>query len=392
MIYLDHAATTPVDPEVFEAMAPYLHEEYGNPSSFYGLARRSRGALDEARERIAAFLGAAPREIVFTGCGTEADNLAIKGLAFAHADQGRHIITSAIEHHAVLHACKSLEKYHGFEVTYLPVNHEGLVTVEQVAEALRPDTLLVTIMHSNNEVGTIQPIAEIGALCMERKVRMHTDAVQSLGKLPLKVDDLNVDLLAIAGHKFYAPKGVGALYMRRGVKLANLLDGGSQEFGRRAGTENVAGIVGMAKAVELLEQGMAEDNARITRLRDRLITGVLERIPQAQLTGHPEKRVCNIASFCFHFIEGEGILLSLDFEDVCASSGSACTSASLDPSHVLIAMGYPHEVAHGSIRMSLGRHNTEQEVDQVLDLLPPIVERLRNMSPLWADARKKGEV
>lgn len=392
MIYLDHAATTPVDPEVFEAMAPYLQTEYGNPSSFYGLARRARGAVDEARERIAAYLGCAPRELVFTGCGTEADNLAIKGYALAHADQGRHIITSAIEHHAVLHACKSLEKYHGFQVTYLPVDHDGLVSVDQVAEALRPDTLLVTIMHSNNEVGTIQPIAEIGALCSERRVRLHTDAVQSMGKLPLNVEDLNVDMLAIAGHKFYAPKGIGALYMRKGVKLANLLDGGSQEFGRRAGTENVAGIVGMAKAVELLEQRMEEDNARITHLRDRLIAGVLARIPQAQLTGHPTQRVCNIASFCFHFIEGEGILLSLDFEDVCVSSGSACTSASLDPSHVLIAMGYPHEVAHGSVRLSLGRHNTEAEVDQVLELLPPIVERLRSMSPLWADARKKGEV
>ncbi len=392
MIYLDHAATTPVAPEVFEAMAPYLQGEYGNPSSFYGLARRARGAVDEARERIAAYLGCAPRELVFTGCGTEADNLAIKGLAFAHADQGRHIITSAIEHHAVLHTCRSLEKYHGFEVTYLPVDRDGLVAVEQVAEAIRPDTLLVTVMHSNNEVGTIQPISEIGALCMERKVRLHTDAVQSLGKTPLKVDDLNVDMLTIAGHKFYAPKGVGALYMRRGVKLANLLDGGAQEFARRAGTENVAGIVGMAKAVELLETRGVEDNERITRLRDRLITGVLERIPQAQLTGHPTQRICNLASFCFHFIEGEGILLSLDFEDVCVSSGSACTSASLDPSHVLIAMGYPHEVAHGSIRMSLGRHNTEQEIDQVLDLLPPIVERLRSMSPLWADAKRKGEV
>ncbi len=392
MIYLDHAATTPVDPEVFEAMAPYLQGEYGNPSSFYGLARRARAAVEEARERLAAFLGAAPREVVFTGCGTEADNLAIKGLALAQADKGRHIITSSIEHHAVLHACKSLEKYHGFEVTYLPVDHDGLVSVDAVAEAMRPDTILVTIMHSNNEVGTIQPISEIGALCMERRVRLHTDAVQSMGKVRLNVNDLNVDLLALAGHKFYAPKGVGALYMRKGVKLANLLDGGSQEFGRRAGTENVAGIVGLGKAVELLEQRMEEDNARITRLRDRLLTGVLERIPQAQLTGHPTQRICNIASFCFHFIEGEGILLSLDFEDVCVSSGSACTSASLDPSHVLIAMGYPHEVAHGSIRMSLGRHNTEAEVDRVLELLPPIVERLRAMSPLWADARKKGQV
>ncbi|HEY3398163.1 MAG TPA: cysteine desulfurase NifS [Armatimonadota bacterium] len=392
MIYLDHAATTAVDPEVFDAMTPYLQDQYGNPSSFYGLARQSRGALEEARERVAAYLGAAPREIVFTGGGSEADNLAIKGMAFAHADQGRHIITSAIEHHAVLHACASLQKYHGFEITYLPVDHEGLVTVEQVAEALRPDTILVTIMHSNNEVGTVEPIPEIGALCLERKVRLHTDAVQSMGKLPLKVNDLNVDMLAIAGHKFYAPKGVGALYMRKGLKLAPLVDGGSQEFGRRAGTENVAGIVGMAKAIEILERQGDADNARIIRLRDRLNAGILASIPQAQLTGHPTQRVSNIASFCFHFIEGEGILLSLDFEDVCVSSGSACTSASLDPSHVLIAMGYPHEVAHGSIRMSLGRHTTEAEIDRVLELMPPIVQRLRSMSPLWADAVKKGEV
>ena len=391
MIYLDHAATTPVAPEVFEAMTPYLQGEFGNPSSFYGLARNARGAVEEVRERLAAYLGASPREILFTGGGSEADNLAIKGLTSQLYEKGRHIITSQIEHHAVLHTCRALEKW-GFEVTYLPVDHFGVVTVEQVAEAMRDDTILVTIMHSNNEVGTIEPISEIGKLCMERKVRLHTDAVQSMGKVPLKVDDLNVDLLAIAGHKFYAPKGVGALYVRRGCKLTPQIDGGSQEFNKRAGTENVAGIVALGKAVELLETQGEADLARITVLRDKLTAGLVASIPTVEATGHPEQRVCNISSVCFHYIEGEGILLSLDFEDICVSSGSACTSASLDPSHVLLAMGFPHEVAHGSIRMSLGRGTTEAEIDRVLEVMPPIIERLRGMSPLWADAKAQGEV
>ncbi len=391
MIYLDHAATTPVAPEVFEAMAPYLQAEYGNPSSFYALARQARGAIQEVRERLAMYHGANTREIIFTGSGSEADNLAIKGLAWQMREKGRHIITTQIEHHAVLHSCRALEKQ-GFEVTYLQPDHFGVVTTEQVAEAMREDTILVTIMHSNNEVGTIEPISEIGQLCMERKVRLHTDAVQSMGKMPVKVEDLNVDLLAIAGHKFYAPKGVGALYVRRGVTLQPLIDGGAQEFHKRAGTENVAGIVALGKAVELLEQQGEEDVVRITRLRDKLVAGILERIPAVEPTGHPEQRVCNIASFCFKYIEGEGILLSLDMEDICVSSGSACTSASLDPSHVLLAMGFPHEIAHGSIRLSLGRWTTEAEIDRVLEVLPPAVERLREMSPLWADAVAKGEV
>lgn len=391
MIYLDHAATTPVDPEVFEAMAPYLQAQFGNPSSFYKIARQARGAVEEARERLAAYLGCQPREILFTGGGTEADNMAIKGLAWARQDKGRHIITTQIEHHAVLHTCKFLEKQ-GFEVTYLPPDRDGRIAVEQVAEAIRDDTILVSIMHSNNEVGTIQPIAEIGQLCWDRKVRLHCDGVQSLGKANLRVDEINVDMLAISAHKVYGPKGVGALYVRKGCRLVPLLDGGSQEFNRRAGTENVAGIVGLGKAIELLEKRGAEDNERVTRLRDRLTAGVLERIPAVIPTGHPTQRIGNISSFCFRYIEGEGILLSLDFEDVCVSSGSACTSGSLDPSHVLLAMGYPHEVAHGSIRMSLGRHNTEAEIDRVLEILPPIVERLRGMSPLWADAVRRGEV
>ena len=391
MIYLDHAATTPVAPEVFDAMAPYLREQYGNPSSFYGLARQARGAVEEARERLAAYLGAKPREIIFTGGGSEADNLALKGTAWTLREKGRHLITSQIEHHAVLHACRSLEKQ-GFEVTYLPPDQYGVISPQQVAEAIREDTLLVSLMHSNNEVGTIEPIAEIAAVCRERGVRVHTDAVQSMGKLPLNVDALNVDLLALAGHKFYAPKGVGVLYVRRGTRLAPLIDGGSQEFNLRAGTENVAGIVALGKAVELVEQRLAEDVARITALRDRLVAGLTQRIPAVLTTGHPTQRVCNIASVCFRYIEGEGILLSLDFEGICVSSGSACTSASLDPSHVLLALGLPPEIAHGSIRLSLGRQNTEAEIDRVLEVLPPIVERLRGMSPLWEDAVKRGEV
>ncbi len=391
MIYLDHAATTKVDPHVLAAMMPFLQNEYGNPSSLYQLAHRARAAVEEAREQIARYINASPRQIIFTGCGSEADNLAIKGSAWANRDKGQHIITSAIEHHAVLRSCQALEK-DGCEVTYLPVDSTGLVNPAQVADAIRDDTILVTIMHANNEMGTIQPIAEIGAICREQGVLFHTDAVQSLGKLALDVDGLNVDMLALSGHKVYAPKGIGALYIRRGVRLRSLLDGGAQEFKMRAGTENVAGIVGFGKAVELLEQRATEDNQRITALRDRLIAGIQQNIAHVILTGHPEERLPHIASFCIRYIEGEGILLSLDIEDICASSGSACSSGSLEPSHVLMAMGYSHEVAHGSLRLSLGRENTEAEIDHVLEVLPGVVARLREMSPLWADAQRRGEV
>ncbi len=391
MIYLDHAATTKVDPEVFAAMAPHLQDEYGNPSSLYALAGRSRAKMEAARQSVAAYIGADPSEIIFTGCGTESDNHAIKGTALAKRDTGKHIITTEIEHHAVLHSCEALEKQ-GFEVSYLPVDQYGLIAPEQVAEALRDDTILVTIMHANNEVGTIEPIAEIGAICRERGVWFHTDAVQSLGKIPVNVDDLNVDMLSLSAHKIYGPKGVGVLYLRKGVRLPPFLDGGAQEQGRRACTENVASIVGLGKAVELLAQRGQQDNTRIQTLCDRLVEGITGQIPHCFLTGHPEKRLPNIASFIMNYIEGEGMLLSLDFEEVCASSGSACVSGSLDPSHVLMAMGYPHAVAHGSLRLSLGRENTEAEIDRVIDLLPPIVERLREMSPLWADAKSKGEV
>lgn len=391
MIYLDHAATTKVDPEVLAAMMPFLQDEYGNPSSLYQLANRSQAALQQAREQLAEYINAQPREIIFTGCGSEADNLAIKGTAWARRDKGRHIITSAIEHHAVLHSCQALEK-DGFEVTYLPVDNTGLIDPQQVADAIRDDTILVTIMHANNEVGTVQPIAQIGAVCRERGVLVHTDAVQSLGKLPVDVKQLNVDMLAISGHKIYAPKGVGVLYIRRGVKLRSLLDGGAQEFRVRAGTENVASIVGLGKAVELLGQRAPQDNQRITALHDKLIAGIRQNISQVILTGHPTKRLPHIASFCIRYVEGEGILLSLDMEDICASSGSACTSGSLEPSHVLLALGYSHEIAHGSLRLSLGRENTEAEVDHVLEVLPGIIKRLRNMSPLWADAKRRGQI
>lgn len=391
MIYLDHAATTKVDPQVFAAMRPFLQDEYGNPSSFYGLAAQARRALEEARGQVAQYINAKPGEIIFTGCGSEADNLAIKGTAWARRDQGRHIITSAIEHHAVVDSCKSLEK-DGFEVTYLPVDNTGLVDPQQLAAAIRDDTILVTIMHANNEVGTIEPIGEIGTLCRERGVLFHSDAVQTLGRLPIDVEKLNVDMLAFSAHKIYGPKGVGALYVRRGVKLHRLIDGGSQEFGKRAGTENMAGIVGLGKAVELLAERADEDNQHITTLRDQLISNIQERIEHVILTGHPTQRLPHIASFCVRYIEGEGILLSLDAEDICASSGSACTSGSLEASHVLLAMGYRHDIAHGSLRLSLGRENTEQQVARVMEVLPDIVDRLRDISPLWADAHRNGKV
>ena len=372
-------------------MLPFLQDEYGNPSSVYRLAGVARRAVEHAREQVAAYIGAAPREVIFTGCGSEANNYAIKGTAWALADKGRHIITSGIDHHAVLDACLALGK-HGHEVTVLKPDRHGLITPEQVAEAIRDDTILVTIMHSNNEVGTLEPITDIGAVCRERGVVFHTDAIQSLGKVPLNVDDLNVELLAMSAHKIYGPKGVGALYVRKGTKLTKFIDGGGQEMGRRAGTENVAGIVGLGKAVELLSRRAEEDNGRIARLTRRIIDGVLQRVPRCELTGHPQQRLPNIASFVFNYIEGEGILLSLDLYGICASSGSACTSGSLEPSHVLLAMGYPHAVAHGSLRISLSRQNTEADVDVLLMALPGFVERLRAMSPMWADAAKQGQV
>ncbi|NLM41488.1 MAG: cysteine desulfurase NifS [Firmicutes bacterium] len=380
-IYMDHAATTPVRPEVLEAMLPYFSSEFGNPSSVYSWGRAARKALDSARDQVAALLGASAGEIIFTSGGSEGANLAIKGVAWADQNRGKHIITSAIEHHAVLDTVLWLEKQ-GFEVTILPVDEYGLVSPAQVEQALRPDTILVSIMHANNEVGTIQPISEIGAIVRKHGAKFHTDAVQTAGVLDLNVDALNVDLLSISAHKFYGPKGVGALYVRKGVRLNPLIHGGGQEKRRRAGTENVAGIVGLAKAFALAQSERAEENARLTKLRDRLIDG-LSRIPHTRINGHLEQRLPNNVNVCFEFIEGESMLLNLDLRGIAASSGSACTSGSLDPSHVLLAMGLPHEIAHGSLRLTLGRENTEEDVDFVLQELPGIVERLRAMSPLY---------
>ena len=380
-IYMDHAATTPVRPEVWEAMLPYFSTEFGNPSSVYSWGRSARKALDSARDKVAALLGASASEIVFTSGGSEGANLAIKGVAWADQNKGKHIITSAIEHHAVLDTVLWLETQ-GFEVTILPVDEYGLVDPAQVEAALRPDTILVSIMHANNEVGTIQPISEIGALVRARGVRFHTDAVQTAGALDLNVDALNVDLLSISAHKFYGPKGVGALYVRKGVRLHPLIHGGGQEKRRRAGTENVAGIVGLAKAFELAQEEREAESARLQKLRDRLIEGLLQ-IPHTRVNGSLERRLPNNVSGCFEFIEGESLLLNLDLRGIAASSGAACTSGSLDPSHVLLAMGLSHEIAHGSLRLTLGRENTEADVDFVLQEIPGIVERLRAMSPLY---------
>ena len=383
-IYLDNAATTRVRPEVAEAVLPAMTETYGNASSVHSFGREAKKAMEKARAQVAAAIGAKKEEIYFTAGGSEADNWAIKGAAHALRRKGLHIITTAIEHHAVLHTCQALEK-EGFEVTYLPVDEYGLVTPEQVEAAIRPDTILVTIMAANNEIGTIEPIAEIGAVCRAHKVLFHTDAVQAVGHMPLDVAAMQIDMLSLSGHKFYAPKGVGALYIRTGVRIENLIEGGAQERNRRAGTENVPAIVGMGKAIELITAEMAEENARISGLRDRLIAGILDAIPESRLNGHPTKRLPGNVNVSIRYIEGEALLLSLDMAGIAASSGSACTSGSLDPSHVLLAIGLPHEIAHGSLRLTIGRDNTQDEIDRVLEELPKIVSRLRAMSPLYDD-------
>ncbi len=385
LVYLDHAATTAVDPRVVEAMLPFWTEKYGNPSSIYALGREAHQALDQARQTVAEILNCAPTEVIFTSCGTESDNLAVRGVALErrHSARKNHLITSPIEHHAIGHTVEQLVKYFGFEVSYVPVDSHGLVDPADVEKAIRPDTALISIMYANNEVGTIEPIAEIGAIARAHKVPFHTDAVQAGGTLSLDVKALNVDLLSLSAHKFYGPKGIGLLYARKGVHFLPMQTGGGHERGRRAGTENVAYIVGLATALRLAYDEAEEANARIARLRDRLIAGVLDRIPDSQLTGHPTQRLPNSASFVFRYIEGESILLNLDLMGVAASSGSACTSASLEPSHVLTAMGLPHEVAHGSLRLTLGRENTEEEIDYVLEILPDIVAKLRRISPLY---------
>ena len=384
-IYMDHNATTPLREEVLEAMLPYLREEFGNASSLYSFGTRARRAVESARERVAAALGAQPREVVFTGCGTESDNQAIKGVAFANRSKGDHIVTSRVEHKAVLETCQYLEKQ-GFRVTYLPVDQYGTVNPDDVARAITGRTVLVSVMFANNEVGTIQPIAEIGQVCREREVYFHTDAIQAVGKLPVGVEPLGVDLLSLSAHKFYGPKGVGALYVRKGVKIDPLLHGGHQEWGYRAATENVAGIVGLGKALELRLGEMEAEAERLTALRERLYAGIVARVAHVYLNGHPTRRLPGTLSVSFEYIEGEGIIMGLDLAGVAVSSGSACTSASLEPSHVLVAMGVPPAVAQGSIRFSLGRENTEADVDYVLETLPPIVERLRAMSMFSPEA------
>ena len=383
-IYLDHASTTPVRPEVVEAMAPYFTEHFGNPSSIYPLGQEASDAVAAARESLASLIGATPREIFFSSGGTESDNWALKGFARANATKGRHIITSAIEHHAVLHTCEALER-EGFEVTYLPVDEHGLVSVEDFKAAIRPDTILASIMFANNEIGTIEPVRQLAAAAHEANVVFHTDAVQAFGHEPIDVNELGIDMLSASSHKIYGPKGVGLLYVRRGVKLENLLDGGQQERGRRGSTENVPGIVGFARAAELAVDELAPEHNRQLALRDHAIRRILAEIPSAKLNGSWESRLANNVNFSFEFIEGEGMLLQLAARGICVSSGSACTSGSLDPSHVLLAIGLPHEIAHGSLRLTLGRDTTLEDVDFAVDSLKATLQNLRMMSPLYED-------
>ena len=389
-VYADNAATTPVSQTVLNAMLPYYTEKYGNPSSLYAVGREAKKALEEARENVANHLGALPNEIFFTSGGSEADNWAIKGVAHELAKKGKkHIITSKFEHHAVLHTTEALEK-EGFEVTYLEVYENGIVKPEDVEKAIREDTALVTIMYANNEIGTIQPISEIGAICKKHGVLFHTDAVQAVGNVKINVKEENIDLLSLSGHKLHAPKGVGALYVRRGIRLPNLISGGAQERGKRAGTENVAGIVALSVAMDEAYANLDERNARLIRMRDRLIEGA-SKIERSRLNGDAVKRLPGNFNMCFEGIEGESLLLKLDFAGICASSGSACTSGSLDPSHVLLAIGLPHEIAHGSLRISFSDQNTEEDVDYILEVLPGIVSYLRDISPLWDDIINKNK-
>lgn len=381
-VYLDNAATTRLIPEVLNEMMPYMTEVYGNPSSPHYFGQQSQMAVDRARQQVADAINAETNEIIFMSGGSEADNTAIRGVAERYAKKGRHIITTAVEHHAVLHTCQMLEK-NGYEVTYLPVDEYGMVTVDQVREAIRPDTILVSIMFANNEVGTIMPIPEIGELCHEKGVLFHTDAVQAVGHLPIDVKAMHIDMLSMSAHKFHGPKGTGALYVRKGIVLPPLIYGGAQERNRRAGTENVPGIVGMGKAIELACTDLDEKNRRMMRLRDKLIEELPKRIPEIKLNGHPTKRLPNNVNYSIKYIEGESILLMLDLNGIAASSGSACTSGSLDPSHVLLAMGLTHEIAHGSVRMTLCDETSEDDIDYVLEVLPKVAERLRKMSPLY---------
>lgn len=387
-IYLDNAATTPVRKEVVDAMLPYFMESFGNPSSVYQIAQINKKAVDEARETIAKALGAQANEIFFTSGGSEADNWAIKGIAQAHKAKGNHIITTKVEHHAVLHTCEFLEK-NGYEVTYVDVDENGMVHPEAIEKAIKKNTILISVMYANNEIGTINPIKEIGAIAKAHQIPFHTDAVQAIGQVKIDVKEQNIDMLSLSGHKINGPKGMGVLYIRRGLKVENLIHGGAQERGRRAGTENVPGIVGLAKAMTLTYENFDEKIQKITALRDKLIHGILEEIPYAKLNGHSVQRLANNVNIGFEYVEGESLLLLLDMNGIAGSSGSACTSGSLDPSHVLLAMGIPHEKAHGSIRFTLGSQNTEEEIDTVLQVMPQIVQRMRDMSPLWETVKNK---
>ncbi len=385
IVFFDNSATTPISEKVLEAMMPYLTSSYGNASSIYSLGRDSRKAIDKARDQVAKALNGDSKEIYFTNSGTESDNWAIKGVAYANKDKGKHIITSSIEHHAVLHTCKHLEKQ-GFEVTYLPVNKNGLVEIKDLIEAIRPDTILISIMYANNEIGTVQPIEEIGEIAKEKNIYFHTDAVQAIGNIDIDLQKLNIDLLSLSGHKFNGPKGIGALYIKNGTKVENLLHGGSQEKGKRPSTENVAGIVGLGKAIELATKDIAKKEKYLKNLKEYAIENLL-KIPHTILNGDRERRLPGNVNVCFEYIEGESILLMLDQHNICASSGSACTSGSLDPSHVLLAIGLPHEIAHGSLRLTFSERNTKEEIDYLLNLLPAIIQRLRDMSPLYNQAK-----
>ncbi len=389
-IYLDNAATTPVRSEVLEAMLPYFTQKFGNASTIYSYGREAKEALEESRKNVAQLIGANAEEIFFTSGGTESDNWALRGIASANVKKGKHIITSSVEHHAVLHTCQDLEKQ-GFKITYLPVDKDGLINVKDVADTITDETILVSIMHANNEIGTIQPINEIAKVIKQKnpEIIFHTDAVQTAGKIPVNVNNLGVDLLSMSAHKIYGPKGVGALYIRKGTRIAPFMTGGAQESSRRAGTENIAGIVGFGKAAELAVCEQQEQFEKLTLLRDRLMQGILNTIPYTRLNGHPTLRLPHNVNISFEFIEGESILLNLDMKGICASSGSACTSGSLDPSHVLLAIGLPHEIAHGSLRLTLGRENSQEDVDYVLEVLPGIINKLRQMSPLFAKRKEQ---
>lgn len=384
IIYLDNAATTQTNPEVYEAMKPYFDEYYGNASSIYRFAGKATKAIDDARETVANFIGAKSKEIYFTSGGSESDNWALKATAFAKKDKGKHIITTKIEHHAILHTCDYLEKL-GFEITYINVDENGVVKIDELKEAIREDTILISVIFANNEIGTIEPIKEIGQIAHEKGIIFHTDAVQAFGHVPINVDELNIDILSASGHKFNGPKGVGIMYLRESVKIGSFIHGGSQERGKRAGTHNTPGIIGFAKATEIASENMIEKSEYEKKLRDYLINRVLTEIPYTKLNGHPENRLTNNTNFSFRFIEGESLLIMLDQKGICGSSGSACTSGSLDPSHVLLAIGLPHEIAHGSLRLTLSDSNTKEEIDKVVDDLKQIVERLRSMSPLYED-------